>query len=162
MNQIKLVLGVHPTSRGFGWALFESPIQPLFWGIVETRTHRNRDALAAFRVLLDRYQPEMLAMEQFEHRPARRNGRIKKLGAALVALAHKQGLQSAILPRAAIGIIIAQDSTATRYEIAQTIANKVEALAYRMPAKRKPWESEKPNLSIFSAAACALTWYANH
>lgn len=160
MKLPKLALGIHPTSRGFGWALFESPALPIFWGIVEIRTHTNQEALASIKTLLDRHQPEVLAMEQFEKKPAKRADRIRKLGSAVIALAKRDGIQTKILARASIGSAIVEDPEATRYDIAKEIARKLDVLKDRLPAKRKPWESEHPNLSLFSAAACALAWYA--
>ncbi|MBV8977717.1 MAG: crossover junction endodeoxyribonuclease RuvC [Alphaproteobacteria bacterium] len=159
MNHPALVLGVHPTSRGFGWALFESPARPLDWGIVEIRSDRNAETLKRVERLLHQYQPQVLALEQFDREPARRAGRIRKLGAQLVSLAQKNGIKPAILARSAIGTAITREPNATRYEIAQAIARDFDALRHRLPPKRKPWESERPNLSLFSAAACALTWF---
>jgi len=52
-----LVLAVHPTSRGFGWVLFENPLAPVDWGLATVKAKRSARCLARFEKLLNRYEP---------------------------------------------------------------------------------------------------------
>ena len=60
----ELVLGVRPTRRSTGWALFESPLAPLDWGIIDVRIDKNVKSLAYIERLIDRYQPGILVIEE--------------------------------------------------------------------------------------------------
>ena len=67
-----LVLAIHPTSRGFGWVLFESPLTPVDWGLACVKVKRSDRSMARFEGLLNRYEPKVVVFEQFNERPARR------------------------------------------------------------------------------------------
>jgi len=161
MDDNQFVLGIHPTTRGFGWALFESATSPFDWGSVEARGEKHKNTLARLGALLERYQPAVLVMEQFEGEASRRSRRIRRLASTMTALAKARNIKVAIFTRAEIAAALSGSGGRTREEIAQFVANNVGALRDRLPAKRKIWESERPNLALFSAAACALTWFAN-
>ena len=47
----------------------------------------------------------------------------------------------------------------TRQEIAGSVARLLPELARYLPSARRPWQSERWRLSVFSAAALALTHY---
>ncbi len=49
---------------------------------------------------------------------------------------------------------------ATRYEIAQAIAQHVPELRRHLPRERKPWMSEDFRQCLFDSAALALTHFA--
>ncbi|MBX3481757.1 MAG: hypothetical protein KF842_15305, partial [Caulobacter sp.] len=49
---------------------------------------------------------------------------------------------------------------ATRHQVARTVAEHISAFRHRLPNERRPWESVDRRLSLFSAAALALTHYA--
>jgi hypothetical protein len=45
----------------------------------------------------------------------------------------------------------------TKYQIAVVVASLLPELAWKLPRKRKPWESEHYRMSIFDAAALLIT-----
>lgn len=154
------VLAIHPTSRGFGWIVFEGPSSPFDWGTVEVEGNKHVASIARVSELIKKYQPDVLAMEAFDDAAARRAKRIRIIGAAVVALAREKGIETAVFSRAAIRTAFAASGARTREEIAKTIAGHLQPLWRRLPAPRKIWVGEHPSLSIFGAAACALAYYA--
>jgi hypothetical protein len=50
-----------------------------------------------------------------------------------------------------------QHHALTKYDVARAVARVVPELAWQLPKKRKPWESEHSRMSIFAAAALVLT-----
>jgi transposase InsO family protein len=84
MPNKKVVLGLHPTSRGFGWILFEDVRLPLDWGTVDIRRDKNAIALSRIKSMLDKHQPTILAMERHDAEGARRSQRIRQLYLAVV------------------------------------------------------------------------------
>ena len=49
-----------------------------------------------------------------------------------------------------------QFDAVTKYEIAQAVVKILPELEWRLPQKRKPWQSEQRRMSIFEAAAAVI------
>ena len=152
------VLGVHPSSRGFGWALFEGPLVPFDWGTVGARANKNESALSAFAKLLDKYEPKTLAIEAYDDKPSRRSARIRTLSRNLIGIADARDITVRVYTRAEIGKTLAGTEKPTRDGIAAAVAERVAVLHARLPDPRKPWQSEHPSIALFQASACALTY----
>jgi len=156
-----LVLAIHPTSRGFGWALFENPMLPLDWGLASVKAKRSAYSLARFERLLDRYDPKFVVFEQFEERPARRYERIQDLCRKMIWLASERGIRTPIYSRDTVRECFKHCGTKTRHGIALSIADQIEIFRHRLPRERKRWgESEDARQSLFDAVALALTHFA--
>lgn len=154
------VLGLHPSSRGFGWILFEGPLSPFDWGAVEVRGNKNALALGRIEKLLDKYQPGVLVLEDFEDEGAQRSGRIRDLCCGVLRLAAARRIPVCLYTRDRIRTAFAGSRARTREEIAAAIAGQVEPLRPRLPKRRKIWVGEHPSIALFCAAACALAYYA--
>jgi Holliday junction resolvasome RuvABC endonuclease subunit len=156
----ELVLGLYPTPHGFGWILFEGPLAAHDWGTSVTRTNKNATCLARIEAIIERYAPGIIVLEQFERGATVRADRLQHLCRAIVHLANNRGIETRVYSRAAIRTCFASIGARTRQEIAQAIATHVDALRPRTPPLRKAWMSEDDRMSLFNAAALALTHYA--
>jgi hypothetical protein len=155
-----LVLAVHPTSRGFGWVLFESPLVPVDWGLASVKAKRSARSLARFERLLDRYNPKVVVFEQFDEHPARRAKRIQELYREMIALAGGRGIYTPIYSRETIRECFERSGARTRHDIALSIAEQIEVFRRRLPRERKRWDGEDVRQSLFDAVALALTYFA--
>ena len=54
------------------------------------------------------------------------------------------------------------DSNWNKHQIATAVAAHYPELSLYLPAKRKPWQSEKYGMSVFEAAALGLTYFRRH
>ena len=154
----KLVLGIHPTSRGYGWALLGGPNLILDWGIASAKARRSARSLTRFKRLLAKYHPHAVVFEEFEGCVARRAARIQALSRAMIREARLKKSGAFVYSRAEVRAEF--PGATTRYEIAQGVAERLPPLRRRMPPVRKPWMSEDERQCIFDAAALALTHYA--
>lgn len=152
------VLGIHPSSRGFGWALFEGPLVPFDWGTVSVNGDKNANALARFEQLLDQYEPRTVALESFDDEDSQRSPRVRKLYRGLINRAEARGIKVCVYSRSEISNTFVGANAKTREEIAVAVAERIAVLRSRLPKPRKPWQSEHPNIALFAAAACALTY----
>lgn len=157
MKPRRLVLGFHAFTHGFGWILLESSSAPLDWGVVEKDTDRNAQCLLALKRILARCTPDVLAIESFEGAGTARATRIVELCRNVVSLVGTQGIEVEAYTRAEIRS--AFPGASGRQEIAMAVAERLPAIELRLPKKRALWESEKPNMALFNAAAVALTHY---
>lgn len=151
------VLGFHPTSRGFGWVLFEGPFAPVDWGLVSAGADKNGSCLRRLERLLDRFAPEALVLEAYDRSSTRRARRIADLCGAVRRAADDRGVETAVYSRADIREAFAEVGARTRREIAEAVARHCEAFRHRLPKPRRPWESEDARGALFAAAALVIT-----
>jgi hypothetical protein len=69
---------------------------------------------------------------------------------------HASSLQS-VTPAVIHRYFIHHDAK-TKYQIAEVVARLMPELAWKLPHKRKPWQSEHYRMSIFDAAAIAIAY----
>jgi Holliday junction resolvasome RuvABC endonuclease subunit len=155
-----LVLAVHPTSRGFGWVIFENALSPVDWGLATVKARRTTRSLARFERLLNRYEPVTVVFEQFSEKPAKRADRIRELCEEMIALASTRDIDTPIYDRDTIRHCFKATGARTRREVALSIAEQIEAFRHRLPRKRKRWNSEDVRQSLFDAVALVLTHFA--
>ncbi len=155
-----LVLSIYPTTRGFGFVLFEGPNTPFDWGVKEIKAKsKNTVALDHIRAMIERYRPEALVIEDTSERGSRRTSRIRKLYRMLVHLAEAEVVELHRYGKADIRGCFSSIGAGTKYEIAKSVATQIPAFAHRLPKPRKPWMSEDPRMSLFDAAALGITYY---
>jgi Holliday junction resolvasome RuvABC endonuclease subunit len=156
------VLAIQPTSRGFGWALFESPLSVIDWGTMTAKPSRPGRLLNRLERLINRYEPSILVIRDLGNNASKRTPSVARLTARIVMLAETNGIYVAQYDREAIKMCFRHLGAPTRYEIAQFIALHVEALRHRLPRKAAIWAGESQAMSIFDAAALALTYFTMH
>ncbi|MEF8699268.1 MAG: hypothetical protein V5B33_08065 [Candidatus Accumulibacter sp. UW20] len=160
-TQPTFVLALYPTSHGFAFVLFEGPDAPFDWGIKEVRQKsKNSKVLDDVKVLIERYHPEVLVLQNTDQGQARRAARIRRLSCMLGHLALSLHMEVYQFTRAELRDCFASVGAVTKYEIAKAIATQIPAFAHRLPRVRKLWMSEDPRQSLFDAAALGLTYYA--
>jgi Holliday junction resolvasome RuvABC endonuclease subunit len=155
----RIVLGLHPSSRGFGWVLFEDALSLLDWGTVDIRRDKNAIALSRIELLFDRHQPAVLAMERHDAAAARRSQRIRRLYVAVVKCAENRDIGVQCYSRAEISGSRYLKGARTREEVAAAVADCLSVLRPRLPKPRQIWVGERSGMSLFCAAACALAYF---
>lgn len=152
-----LIMGFHPTARGFGWVVFEGPFRPIDWGLVSARGDKNALCLKRLDRLLERFAPEVLVLEAYDRDTTRRARRIALLCDAARARADERGVETVVYSRAAVRAAFAEVKAITRRQIAEAVARHLEMFRHRLPPPRKPWDSEDARDALFAAAAVVLT-----
>jgi hypothetical protein len=155
----QLLLAIYPTTRGFGFVVFEGRNRTIDWGTKEARGDKNRVALQKAGELMALYRPELLILENTEAAGSRRADRIRNLHRRLIDLATTHKIVVRQFARSEIKAAFAKRGASTRYEIGQAISREFTDLEPWLPRPKKIWESEDRKLSIFDAAALALTFY---
>lgn len=156
-----LVLAVYAFSRGFAFVLFEAPDSPFDWGIKDIREkHKNTKTLDEIKKIIERYQPEVLVIEDTSARTSRRTPRIRKLYRMLAHIAEAQCIELHRYSKSDIRTCFDSVGATTKYEIAKAIAVQIPAFAHRLPHYRKAWMNQDPRQSLFDAAALAIAYYA--
>jgi Holliday junction resolvasome RuvABC endonuclease subunit len=154
----RIIMAVFPSTRGFGYVVFKGPYLPIDWGIKHVSRDKNAECLAKVADLFEWYHPDTVVLEDYRGRASRRTKRIERLIESISDLAQQQRMETYSYSRAAIRNCFAAFGAGTKQEIAQAIAEQLPELGTRLPPVRKIWMSEDPRMSIFDAAALAITF----
>lgn len=153
------VLGIHPTTRGFGFAVLEGERLLLDRGLKIARRDKNARACAHAAALIRLYAPDALVFEDAAAGGSRRRLRVRKLFKELRRTAAHLGVPSCAISRRAVRDAFSPGSRATKHQIATAIAESFPELAPQLPPRRKAWMSERANMGIFDALSFALAYY---
>ena len=152
------MLAISPTNGGFGFVVFEGPERLIDWGLKTARTTTGAKRLKLAPELFERYTPDALVIEDLAEKGSRRGRKASELLVRIARLSSQTNVETVRISRSAIKGAFAQFNSTTKYQIAATIAARLPELAPRLPKPRKPWMSEDSRMSIFDAAALALTF----
>ena len=155
----KLVLAIDPASRGFGYALFESPTKSLDWGIAKIRFQKNHRCFDRIKKLIRFYQPEVIILEDYTDKGLKHCKRIAQLIDQIELFSKVEGVHVKKYSRDRVREVFSMFDVRTKYEIAKKICEWLPEFQPRMPPKRKPWMSEDERMKIFDAVSFVLTFY---
>lgn len=155
----ELTFGFHPTSHGFGWVAFSSPLTIYDFGTCESRSEKNATCLRRLERLLLRLEPHTLVMEVYEEPLVRRSERVVRLCKAVIVLAQSRGMDVAIYSRDQVRGAFGAVGAMTRQEIAEAVARSFEVLRHKLPSARRAWEGPPRRMAIFDASAAVLTHF---
>jgi hypothetical protein len=160
-SNAELVFAVFPSTRGFGYAVFEGPVSLVDWGVKGVRSiQKNAESLRRIRELLAFYRPDVLVLENCQGRGSRRAKRIQTLINLMTAHATEVGMATASFSRAQVRACFSSTAgSTTKRQIAESIAREFPELEPRLPPVRKIWMSEDSRMSIFDAAALGITYF---
>ena len=158
-HDIGVTLAIVPTSRGFGFIVFENPDLPMDWGVKDVRANKLRDCLLKARVLMHMLQPSVLVVEDTDHPSSRRSKRVKIVIEKFAELAQQRGITVVRCSRHDMLDVFGRLGARSKDDVAAVVARMVPELAPRLPARRRIWESEHYAMAIFEAAALALTYF---
>jgi hypothetical protein len=151
-----LALDLHP--RRFGYVVVGDSDKLLHWGVCSDRRKGNAaDGLIRRRLkpLLELWRPSVVVL--------RDPPRIRTLNPQKNRLL-KQIMKAAKDQRARVQILKKRPTDRaerlTNYRRAQAVVERFPVLTQKLPPKRKPWESEHYRMSMFSAAALAMTYFS--
>ena len=160
MQDRSLVLGLHPSAGGLGWAIFADPFTVHDHGVYRaSKRNKNASCLKKAAWLLARHKPEVLVLEAFDAESTGRSKRISQLYLAIANLAAEQGVEFFVYRRDEVQEAFRIVEARTRDEIAEAVTRHVPALNPYLSDKRKAWKGEDRRLSRLCAAALVLTHY---
>lgn len=152
------VLAIAPGTRGFGYAVIEGQGILVDWGVKAVKGDKNTRCLAKVKEMMARYQPRVMVLENTSAKDSRRSQRIRTLTQRLTALASSRKVKPVLFSRKQIkDVFFPNDGGGAKHTLAENIANRFpEELGFRLPPKRRAWESEDSRMDMFDAVALAL------
>ena len=158
-NDPTRIFAVDPTTKGFGYAVLETPFRLVDWDLAHVSGEKNSGAVIRFEVLLDQFRPDIVILEDSTAPGSRRRPRVQKLLERLQETAREHGVAVHAIPRlAVIECFSSPDRRATKYSITEHLAETFPELAAKVPRRRKLWQSEDERMATFDALALAVTY----
>lgn len=154
------VLALYPTRNGFGFAVFVGKDSLIDWG-VKGLQYRDKNFMALHRVklLIERYQPTVLVIEDTMRKSSRRHERIRVLHGLIEQHAKAKQIKVCRFAKEALHAHFGSD---TKFARAEAVVREIPMLAPRLPPKRKAWMSEDSRQSLFDAVALGIVYFATH
>src|SRR5260221_11246074 len=87
------ILTIAPSSRGFGFAVFEGQEKLVDWGVKSIQWVKNTRSIEKAKKLIVNYQPGVIALEDISSPQCRRSARIQSLNQATVAFERNHKLK---------------------------------------------------------------------
>jgi hypothetical protein len=152
-----LVAAIHLNTRGHAFVLFEGMLAPVDWGAVEVRGKGRRSrTIERVHVLLVRYVPDTLVLQDMSHTGTHRSHRIRRLNEQIVEVAERLCIPVLTYSRADVRKCFEYLGAPTKDQIAAEIAKRIPAFERFLPRPRRIWMTEDARMGIFDAAALAL------
>jgi len=156
------VLTLDLRSRKFGFVVFEGPHTLLDWGI---RTHADEK-----RSLLERrlnnlqsmFAPSIILVRKAVERDRISQPMIRLAIHNLKAFAKRTLITVLLIDESSLHGFFSKEAKINKHDIARMVADRFPELSWRLPPKRKPWQSEPARQSIFDAASLGLFYFAKH
>ncbi len=140
----------------FGYVVIEVPTRLVDWGV---REFESVDALGnQIADLLQLYRPSVLIVRKFQ-RDTRRDRATTRLAIGRVqGEATRMSIPIAFVAEKELKAVFLRYGKETKHDVASFLAECFPELAWKLPPKRKPWETEHWRTPIFDAAALALSY----
>jgi hypothetical protein len=153
------IFALDPTTKGFGYAILETPFRLVDWGLAHVSGEKESGAIARFEELLDQFRPDIVILEDPSAPGSRRRPRVQKLLEKLRDTVRERGMAVHMIPRlAVIECFSSPEKRATKHSITEHLTETFPELAPKMPARRKIWQSEDERMATFDALALAVTY----
>ena len=161
-RKYNLVLAIYPNARGFAYVLFEGPLAPVDWAVVEVRGKlKNRQCIRRISQLFGTFTPDAVVLQDMGEAPFHRATRIRDLNGSIALLAETQSIPMFAYSRTQVRQRFAHLGSVSKQAIAEHIAKHIPAFERFLPPIRKIWKSEDARMGLFDAAAVGLTFFAN-
>lgn len=155
----KHVLAIDPTTHGVGYVALNGPHMLLDWAIAGVKPVTNKHCLRRLADLFDRYQPDVLVLENLKGEGSRRGARVRRLLIAVSKLAEKRGITVCSFSPKQVRETFADTGASNKDDVAALVAQRYPELIPRLPPRRRIWDPEDYRMGIFDAAAFALTYF---
>lgn len=151
-----LALDVHP--RSFGYVVFEGSDRLLDWGVRSYRSPKENPLPRVqknLQVLFRDFAPGVLVVKEPR---ARIGSKLNRIMGSIRKQAARNHVSLRLLSKKAARRAFSDLESLTKHGVATALAKRYPELAWKLPPKRKPWQSEDYRMSIFDAAALGVAY----
>jgi hypothetical protein len=150
------ILAIDPRRYGFGWAVLEGEDLLVDWGMRDHATKITERVLAHVAVLIQRYAPHVIVVENTRNHRCLRRKRARALIREIALLAPHTEVRLVRVSAARIHQHFLALGAKNKDAVARIIADRFPELESLVPPRRKMWLPERDRMAVFDAVAMAL------
>lgn len=157
---LQRVLSLDLRAQRFGYAVFEGPNSLLDWGI---RTHAGgKRSLLERRLssLRSLFAPSIILIRKTVDRNPLSRRTIRHSLRTVRAFAKRVLVVVHVVDGSSLRKFFSKESRVNKHDVAKIVASRFPELSWRLPQKRKPWQTEPTRQSIFDAASLGVFYFA--
>lgn len=159
------ILAISLRSRRFGFAVFEGPNRLLDWGVVFYPLNDSaRGAAASKRVvsLLTLFMPSMVIVGKARLLDDRNGSGTRTVLGSIRREASSRVIPVHVMEGAKLKEACRLFHAKSKHEIASALAQAFPEILWKLPPKRKIWESEHPRMVMFDAIALGFAYWQRY
>jgi Holliday junction resolvasome RuvABC endonuclease subunit len=159
-NRSLLALDIR--AQKFGFVIFKEQTELLTFGTRKyggTKRSLIHAVLKRIGLLLDFYEPSVVVIRQISARSPAASRQLGQIIKTVRMEARRRNVDTHILNSDGVKKFFAKSGLATKHEIASTLAEWYKDIAWKLPNKKKAWQSERHNLVIFDAVATGVAFF---
>ena len=156
------ILAIDLRHRRFGYAVFEGHRTLHDSGLRVYRAVGEEEAEMASKrlaVLLESFAPSAIVIKRERWDRAQISPHIRSLVEVVTKVASAHSVSICLIGDDDVRRTFRNMGCETRDEIAAALARIFPELQWRLPPKRRPWQSEHPRLAMFDAIALGLAYW---
>jgi len=156
------ILAIDLRHRRFGYAVFEGHRRLHDSGLRVYRAVGEAEAAMASKrlvVLLKSFSPSAIVVKKERWDRAQVSTHIKSLVEVMTRVAATHSIPIKLIGDINVRQTFRNMECETRDEIAAALARIFPELQWRLPPKRRAWQSEHPRMSMFDAIALGLAYW---
>jgi len=157
---LQRVLSLDLRTRRFGYVIFEGPRTLLDWGISAHSNERHSSLERKLNSLHSMFEPSVILVRKTIKRHRISQPNIRPSLHILRAFAKRAAVAFRSIDASLLRHFFFRKAKTNKYDIARMIADRFPELSWRLPPKRKPWQSEAARQSIFDAASLGVFYFA--
>ncbi len=157
-----VILAIDLRHRRFGYAVFEGHRKLRDSGLRVYRAVGEAEAGMASKrldVLLKSFSPSAIVVKRERWDRAQTNPHIKSLAKVMIRVASAHSVPIFLLEQDDVRKTFNNMGCETRDEIAAALARIFPELGWKLPPKRRAWQSEHPRMAVFDAIALGLAYW---
>ena len=153
---IKRILAIDVRPRRFGYVVFESPVRLVDLG--SGKYDADAAEMARIAWLFRLLQPSTVVLREISVGSQRDRAATRKHTKAIQAEADRFSITTKFISDKTIRTVFQGNERHNKHDVASLVAAHFPELKWKLPTKRKPWETEHWRMSVFDAAALGLTY----
>src|SRR3989304_4743001 len=139
------LIAIAPVPRGFGYIVLTRRGTPVDWRVkeIKSKKHKNARCVVEADKFVEQYCAEVLVIEDCAAQGSKRRKRVKELLALLTDLAVDHGMGIVRYGPRDVRATFSLPPRANKDQVAKAVAERLPALAPRLPKIKRLWETER-------------------
>jgi RNase H-fold protein (predicted Holliday junction resolvase) len=158
----KRVLALDVRTNKIGFAVFEGPTILLDWGVrsFEKSSKRLRSSFSdRLSVLLSFYDPVAIVIRVRSYQLPSHKRAQGKIMAIIKSELRRRSKRSMIVATKQVRRVFAENGKISKHDIAVSVAKQFQELSWKLPRRRKIYQSERTAMLVFDAVANGMTYF---